>query len=376
MNKKMTQSCILHLLSSEGLFGAEMVSLVIADELERFGFKPIIGVIKNAYNPHTELMDEAAERGLRSVAFPCRWRFDWSTASHIRRFIKREGVDLIHSHGYKSNLFAILGSPTDLPKVTTNHNWLTNEWRLKLYCFLDSLWIRRFDRIITVSDQIRSDMIGKGVPARKISVIDNGVEIHKFSVGKASSQLRHEIGIKGDDFVIGTVGNLNWEKGHVYLIDAANQILNAYNKAKFLVVGDGELRRDLEQRVVRLGLAKKFIFTGIRRNIPELLGVMDIFVLSSIREGLPMVLLEAMAAGKAIVSTRVGAIPKVLEDRVDGMLIEPMNSEALGSSVIELMMSDGLISVMGERARRKVADQYSSTLMADKYIQIYRKLFE
>lgn len=376
MNNKTSRSCVLHLISSEGLFGAEMVSLVLAKELERSGLRPVIGVIENTYNPHTELMAEAIARGLRSVSFPCRWQFDWSTVSLIREFVKREGVDLIHCHGYKSNLFAILGTSGDLPKVTTNHNWLTNEWRLKLYCLLDSLWIRRFDRIIAVSDQIRSAMIGKGIPAGKISVIDNGVEIVRFSQRTVSDHLKDKIGIKRDDFVIGTVGNLNWEKGHAYLIDAANQILRVCDKAKFLIIGDGELRAELEQKVVELGLQRQFVFTGIRRDIPALLRVMNIFVLSSVREGLPMVLLEAMAAGKAIVSSKVGAIPKVLEDRVDGMLVEPMNSEALGASVIELMMTDGLIDTMGERARKKVAEHYSSRSMADKYIRIYRELLE
>jgi glycosyltransferase involved in cell wall biosynthesis len=376
MNRKTSRPCVLHLISSEGLFGAEMVSLVLAAELERCGLRPIIGVIENAYNPHTELIVEARARGLRSVSFPCRWQFDWSTVSLIRGFVKREGVDLIHCHGYKSNLFAILGAPRDLPKVTTNHNWLTNDWRLKLYCFLDSLWIRRFDRIIAVSDQIQSDMVGKGVPAGKISVVDNGVEIERFCPRTASDHLRDEIGLKRDDFVIGTVGNLNWEKGHAYLIDAAKHILKVCESAKFLIIGDGGLREALEQKVLGLGLKRQFVFTGIRGDIPELLGVMDIFVLPSVREGLPMALLEAMAAGKAIVSTKVGAIPRVLEDRVNGMLVEPMNSEALGSSVIELMMTDGLIDVMGKRARRKVADQYSSRSMADNYIRIYKELLE
>lgn len=362
---------ILHLISSSGLFGAERVVLVLSKALKKKNHEPIVGVIENRYNPHTEVANEAKAAGLDTVTFPCRWQFDPRTALLIREFTKNEQVDIVHSHGYKSNFYALVATSRLTPKIATNHNWLTDNWRLKIYCLLDSMWIRRFDHIVAVSDKIKDEMINKGVPPGRISVIDNGIDLERFEGQRNAETVKKDLGINEGDVVIGTIGNLNREKGHVYLLEAAKEVVQKYDSVKFLLIGDGELRQMLEKKVKNVGLDKHVIFTGIRNDIPELLSLLDIFVLASIREGLPMALLEAMASKTPVVASKVGGIPGLIEDRVSGILVEPKDIKGIAHGIMYLIKNPAKANILKKNALERIVNGYSSDTMCERYLSTY-----
>ena len=364
---------ILHLISSRGFYGAERVALDLCEGLKRNGCETIIGVIRNSHNPHVEIADEARKNSIDTVIFPCQAQLDVRLIYRIRGYVKKKHIRLMHCHGYKSNFYGLLARPKRMPIVTTNHNWLASHWKLRLYRRFDSLIIRFFSRIVAVSEGVKREMLRYGVPKEKMRVIDNGIDLERFNDTGPPKEIREKFGIKKGIPVIGTVGHLGAEKGHVYLLQAAKEIVNKVNSVVFIIVGDGPLRRYLESEASALGIRENVIFTGFRKDIPNLLSTMDIFVLPSVIEGLPMSLLEAMSAKRAIVATKVGAIPKVINDG-NGILVEPRDVAGLENAILRLLGSEENRQRYASAGYDTVKAHFSSERMSSKYIDLYKEL--
>jgi len=365
---------ILHLISSSGLFGAERVVLELSKGLKRnYNCQPVVGVIRNSQSPHIEIAEEAAACCLDSVIFPCRGRFDPKLSSLIGNFVEQNKIDIVHCHGYKSNIYGLLASRNRVPSVTTNHNWLTSGLSLKLYCFLDSCWIRYFNRIVAVSEKIKKEMLKFGLPEKKIRVIDNGIDLERFAREIPTGRIKEEFGLSGNLKIVGTVGSLTTEKGYIHLLKAAKSVLDVGIGVSFLIVGEGPLRNRLEEEAGKLGIRSNIVFAGYRSDIPEMLSTMDIFILSSIKEGLPMVLLEAMAAKKPVIATAVGAVPEVIRDHRDGLLVQPGDIEGLKRAIMELARDPEKADRLAANGYERVKN-FSSGNMAGKYFAIYKEL--
>jgi glycosyltransferase involved in cell wall biosynthesis len=366
---------ILHLISSVGLFGAERVAVELSKSLKKtYHCEPILGVIRNVYNPHEEISEEAVRNDIPYTIFECRSQLDLQLAFSVRKFIRTNRVDIIHCHGYKSNFYGLLASKGQVPSVTTNHNWLTEHWKLKTYCFLDSLWIRFFDRIVAVSNEVKEEMLKYKIPGKKIRVIDNGISLERFEKRDETRKMKTLLGFEEKTRVIGTVGSLVIEKGHIYLLEAARQILDVVKDLKFLIIGDGPLRKALEEKSEELGLKKDVIFMGQRKDIPELLTAMDIFVLPSIKEGLPVALLEAMAAKRPIVATRVGAIPRVIKSKDIGLLVEPKDISGLRDALASLIDDPERMKLLARGGFGRVSMDFSSDEMCKHYLELYNEI--
>ncbi len=366
---------ILHLISSVGLFGAERVAIELSKSLKKtYHCEPILGVIRNVYNPHEEISEEAKRNDILYTVFSCRSQLDFKLVFSIREFIKKNRVDIIHCHGYKSNFYGLLASKGQVPSVTTNHNWLTAHWKLKTYCFLDSLWIRFFDRIVAVSNEVKKDMLRYKIPEEKIRVIDNGIALERFAKLVETKNMKNRLGFDEKIRIIGTIGSLVIEKGHIYLLEAARQILDVVKDLKFLMIGDGPLRKPLEEKSEELGIKKHVIFMGQRKDIPELLMAMDIFVLPSIKEGLPVALLEAMAAKRPVIATRVGAIPKVIENKDIGILVEPKDINELRDAIMNLINDPGRRNLLAREGFSRVCMDFSSDEMGKHYLKLYKEI--
>jgi glycosyltransferase involved in cell wall biosynthesis len=337
------------------------------------GCKCTVGVIRNSQNPNVDVSEEAKKEGLSTVIFPCRNRFDLQTIFEIQKFLRESKVNLIHCHGYKANFYGLFASRGKIPAVTTHHNWLRWHWRLGLYCLLDSLWIRYFDRVITVSDKNIEELLRYRIPKAKIRVIDNGIDMDRFSREIQVETIKKELGLLENSKVVGTIGRLGDEKGQIYLLRAAQGVVEREKSVRFLIVGDGPLREYLKEETAKLGIADSVTFTGYRQDIPELLSVMDLFVLPSIKEALPMVLLEALAARKAVIATRVGAIPKVVNNE-NGMLVEPGDAAGLQDAILSLLANEEKRQGYASAGYDTVKTYFSSERMSSEYIDLYNEL--
>ncbi len=377
---------VLHLISSSGFYGADNVLIELSKQLRHSFFSPVIGVFKNIHNPHLEVAEVARQHSLPVQIFPCKGKLDLKTVLLIRRFVDEQKINLIHTHGYKSNFYTAAAVPgKKVPMITTCHNWLGDDIKMKLYARLDKVFLNRFDKIIAVSDAVKQEILNHGISSEKLVTIYNGIDIKRFNNRINENNIRKKLGIEDDCKVIGTVGRLSEEKGHIYFLKAAEKVLQKYPRVVFLIVGDGPLREYLEEKACRIAdklysqkviSQNPFIFTGVRNDISTIYSIMDIFVLPSLTEGLPMVLLEAMASRKTVVATDVGAVSSVFEHGRSGVLIEPGNVNNLSMEIMELLANPQKIQKMANHARQKVELEFSSKIMTEKYLDVYQDVLQ
>jgi glycosyltransferase involved in cell wall biosynthesis len=338
----------------------------------------VIGVFENSQNPNLDLAETAKQQGFEVRTFPCNGRFDKGTIKVIRECIDGADVGVLHSHNYKSNFYAwkaIKNSNNGVRWVVTNHGRRYGA-KLLVYNCLDAFIVRGADRVVAVSEEICRKMKRLGVREERLCVIDNGVNLNRSPANREPDSIKTSLGIKKDAKVIGTVGALTKEKGHVYLLKAVASVTKDSPEAVFLVVGDGKERSSLEKIGLELGIGNNVIFTGMRKDVPDILSILDVFVLPSLNEGLPMALLEAQAARVPTISTRVGAIPNVMEDGTTGILIPPKDPEAIARAINRVLSDRDTAIKMAEKGFEKVRDHFSSEIMASKYISLYNEVIQ
>jgi len=365
---------ILHLIATKGFFGAENVLLEICLQLrENPFFTPIVGLFDNGGSGHLPLLERCRKHGLEPRSFPCRGQFDWQCVRQLRRFISENRVDIVHSHGYKSNLYALLARHGRVGLVSTCHNWISAGFKMGLYAGVDKVILRYFDRIVAVSEVIEAELLRVMISRGKIAVIDNGIDITRFRPDQGlRERARRDMGIPQEAIVIGWVGRISKEKGLDILMETARPILEDRHDVIILLVGDGPLRQSLESAHSSSGIR----FAGLRNDTPACYAAFDIFALPSLNEGLPMVVLEAMASGLPVVASRVGAIPKVVEHGETGFLVEPGRPDLLEAAIGKLIKDRIESRQMGSKGRERVEHNFSSAVMAGNYEVLYRQVME
>lgn len=368
---------VLHLRSSGGMLGAEQVILSLCANAQAFGYEPSLAVVRDIADAEPQLIAAASERDIPVFPIECRSRFDFKAIAQLRDLIQSLGVDVLHCHGYREDLYAVL-CRSGVKLVTTNHLWKRTTTALRIYAKVDGYLMRRFDAIIAVSREIFEELHRLGISESKLTYVPNGIDIERFDssdIGDAvKSERRAGLGLDAADLVLTTTGSLTDEKGHRFMLDALAQLVTLDASVVWLVVGDGENAEILERRAAELELGDRVRFLGRREDVAEILAVTDIFVLPSLIEGLPIALLEAMAAGKACVATRVGDVTAVIEAGVTGLTVDRASSLELAESLETLARDAVLRERLGSEAQRTIREQFSSQRMTKAYCDLYDRL--
>jgi|SRR5712664_277431 len=365
---------ILHLISSGGMYGAETVLLNLACAQERLGNETIVGVFENRRAPHTEIVAEAKSRGLQVEVFSCSGRLDRKPLEAIRNLIRRRHVSLVHGHGYKSDFYGYLSARhCGVPFVATSHLWTRATPSVRFYEFLDSLILRQAQKVVGVSDAIVQALIKSGVHPAKVSAIYNGTDLSRYAGARPT--LREELGIR-DRTLIGTVGRLEQQKGLEYLIKASQQALSELPDALVAIVGEGSLRSRLAELLQDLNLESKVLLLGSRTDMPGVYASLDLFVLASVDEGMPMAILEALAAERAVVATRVGAVEKLIIPGETGLLVEARDVPALRDAMLLCLRNQSFARELGRRGEVHVRKYFSAERMAKRYLAVYEQVLE
>ena len=231
--------------------------------------------------------------------------------------------------------------------------------------------LRWFDHICVVSSSVADALRRFRVPSEKITVVENGIDIGHFSAGRPV--LREELGLQ-ENPLVGFVGRLAPEKGLKHLLRAAAGMLNTLPMAKFILAGEGPERSALEKLARRLGIEKSVIFLGRRSDLECIYASFDVFVLPSLSEGMPLAVLEAMAAKRPVVATRVGAIPKMVKDQQTGLLVDAGDITGLQSAISLLLGRRDLCRTFGQSGHEVAKTLFSSDSMAKNYLSIYRRV--
>ncbi len=366
---------VLHIRDTGGMLGAENVILELCRVSLSQGVNPIIGTFTIVGGKSTVLEQQAKSYGIKTVAIPCQGKFDLGTVRFLKNYIKENEIQLVHSHGYKEDIYAWLSKST--PLVASNHLWKRTTRALRLYAYIDSKILRQFDKIVAVSAPIRKDMLNAGIASDKITVIPNGISIDKFAqtpVVTPARALKKELGIPTEHTVIGMVSSLTSEKGHAKALPSLAKIINQHPSTHILIVGAGPELAQLQQLAETLDIRHNVTFTGSRNDVPALLSAIDIFLLYSTIEGLPMALLEAMASGKAIIATDVGDVGCAIVAQETGILLASQYDEQLFRAVEHLYTDKTARARLGRAAKKRVGEHFSSDAMAQRYVQLYREL--
>ncbi len=299
----------------------------------------------------------------------------FATLRNLVRLIRQRRVTILHTHEFFMNTVGLAASwLTGIPLVATVHgkNYYSERFRRRLAYRL----VGKFaGQMVAVSDDVR-DFLGQqvGIPKRRIRVVSNGVPVDEKSSDERLETLRESLGLNGHIRVIGTVGSLYPVKGHKFLIDAAVHVIRRCPDVTFLIVGRGRLREELETQARSLGVDPYIRFLGHRDDVRDLLGLFDVFVLPSLSEGMPLALLEAMAASVPPVATRVGGVSEVVDEGKSGLLVPTTSAQALANGILILLEDPIRAKEMGNCARETVVNRFSLPQMIEAYQEIYAGL--
>ncbi|MGO9311692.1 MAG: glycosyltransferase [Syntrophobacteraceae bacterium] len=249
--------------------------------------------------------------------------------------------------------------------------------RRLLFRFLYRISATRIDRFVAVSKAVRQAILQQiGSAANKIVTIPNGTSLEIGQTSGSKTKLCKELALHDQVRIILTVGRLSLEKGHRYLIEAAGEVVCAHPDVHFLIAGDGEDGEQLKEQARLSGCVENIHFLGSRTDVQVLLAAANLFVLPSLREGLSIALLEAMAAGLAVVATSIAGTREVVTPGETGVLVPPSNSAALARAITGLLRDPVRGRTMGRAARQHVLENYSAPKQAHDYLALYRELLE
>ena len=329
---------------------------------------PLAGELRRLGVPVT-VMDES-RRGSASLLIA------------LTRWLRHHPVDIVHTHRCKDTVLgAVAARLAGVPGVIrTIHGEAEplRGWarlRYRIYDGLDA-WTLRLsaDRIVAVSRRLAGRLEGSGFGPETVLPIHNGVDLSRVHASRSRDEVRGALGIAPDALLFGTVGRLSPVKGQALFVRAAGRIRHRHPGARFLIAGDGPLRGELEAAARALGLGDAFLFLGARRDVYDLVAALDVFVLPSLHEGIPMALLEAMALGTPVVATAVGGVPELLTHRETGLLVDAGDHEGLADACVELARDPRQRRRLAARARRAVEAGFSHEHNGQALVQAYREV--
>lgn len=341
--------------------------------LEGTGYRVLCAYMRDPRDHRfTELEARAHRMEVPFVAVDDAGPFDRRVARRMRLLCDEYRPALWHGHDYKSNwLGLVVGRRFTLPLVTTVHGWVHHTWKTPLYHAVDRYCLRRYERVICVSEDLRETCLRLGVPEERCAYIPNAVDTEEFRPPTAAERSALRRGVPPGRLVVGAVGRLSREKGFDLLLRALGKVRDAGVEAELWIVGEGERRAELERLAGALEIADRVRFLGYRSDMPSLFRALDAFALSSLREGLPNVLLEALATGLPVAATRVAGVPRVVEDGEEGLLVDPGSAESLAQGLGRLLGDAALRRRLGCAARRKVETSYSFAHRMERIREIY-----
>lgn len=297
---------------------------------------------------------------------------DYFAFFKVARLLKQLKIDIVHTHNTQPFFDGTLGALIAGVKtvIHTDHARLFPD--KKRYMIAEWLLSRFAYRVVGCSEHTSQQLIKyEKISPKKIITIPNGIDGSRFQLEINKSAKRRDLGIRANGPVLGVASRLTRQKGITYLLQAMPAILQAHPDTTLVVAGNGDLREALQREAVQLGIEQSVCFCGARKDIPELLHLFDIYVMPSLWEGLPMILLEAMAAGCPIIATDVGGNGSAVNHERTGLLVPPESSEALAQAIVELLDKPALRRQYADAAQLLFERDFSAKSMTARYEELY-----
>lgn len=355
---------ILHTESSTGWGGQENRTLEECRQLRALGCRMLL-----ACQPQATLARRAADDGFEVHTLPMRRSFDLRAMWRLARIARRAGVHVINTHSSRDTLLAGFGARLlrRRPLLVRTRHLILPVKSLTSYRTLP-------DHVVAVSRAVADYLVSVGLPPHRVTSIPTGVDVRRFDPAAHAPTLRGELGLTDDVPLIGTVAILRAKKGHRDLLQAVPAVLARHPGAMFVLAGDGPQRDNLQADIAAHGLSDRVRLLGLRRDVPEVLRSLDLFVLPTHQEALGTAFLEAQAMGVPVLGTRVGGVPETLREGVTGTLVPPHDPAALAGAINTLLDDRARLRAMADAARPWVCEHFDIAAMGARMLALYRQL--
>jgi glycosyltransferase involved in cell wall biosynthesis len=322
------------------------------------------------------LQEKFEKIGVKVLVISRKSKFDCAFIFKLIKLMREEKIDILQTTLFFADFIGPIAAKLAGVRVTLAWETISApEWLVKRRLIAYKIAMKFADKIISVSEATKIWSVKKrGISPEKLVTIPYGVDLQKYNLNPASEK-RKELGVSSGTILFGTVARLHKQKGHVYLIKAVKDVVKEIPNVKFVFIGDGELREELEEQVNKFKIADKFLFLGFRYDVDELLKTIDVFVLPSLYEGLPNVILEAMACGQPVIATSVDGSPEAIENNVTGILVPPRDPESLKHAISHLAKNKNLRESMGKEGRHRVEKYFSLRGQLEKFENMYDQFF-
>ena len=361
---------MLQLVNGFAIGGGEMKVLELVQRLNKDRYNITVCSVGQG-GPLESEFRKAVDR---VEIFSKKMSFDFSLVQKVAQLMKQQQIQILQTTLFYADVIGAYAAY--LAKVPVVISWeaVTGPFAFHHY-WSYKLASRKIDRIVAVSDDIRNKVIReRNLAEEKVVTIHYGVDLKKFAPEDQILK-KTDIGVSEGQTVLGTVARFDHPKGHKHLIAAAPEIVKQFPNVRFVFVGDGPLRQDVEQQIHRLGLDQYFVLLGFRRDVKQLLGVFDLFILPSESEGLPNAVLEAMACSNPVVASAVNGVVEVVVDGKTGYLIPPGDPQSISAAVIKKLHSPENMKQMGIKGRERVAAAFSVEQQIGKFEELYDALY-
>lgn len=320
-----------------------------AEELEREGYKVYLCSQVNRLNKYTKS-----------------WR--------VKNILEREKIHILHSHNTQAFLDGVVGAKLARTPVFIHTDHVRKFPDRLRYMVAEKIASYFVDEIVAVSNHVKENLIKyEKIPSHKISIIYNGTDFSPSKNPDVISAVRDEFNIKPDEKVVGCVARLRPQKAYELFLKVAARILGQISNVKFLIVGDGEEYNRLVNLCNYLGITSYVYFTGARADVERVISIFDVFLLTSLYEGMPICLLESMASGIPIVATAVGGVPELIQDGVSGFVVHSRDPDQIAERVIRLLSNDDLRIKMGRTGQRVYQTKFTAKKMVAQYTELYQR---
>lgn len=358
--------------------GPEKTILNSPRYLSQFGYRGTCAYMHPTRDPGFEQIRQKAELWDAPLfSIHDNGPLSWNVIPDALTLCRRLRVAIWHGHDYKSNLLGLLLHRFwKMKLITTVHGWVKHTSRTPLYYKIDRFCLPRYEMVVAVSEDLYETSLQTGVQPLKCHLIENGIDTTEFRRQASLPERKRELGLNANRLVIGACGRLSPEKGFDLLIRACSQLLKEGKDLELVILGEGDQESSLRALSEQLGCRDRVHLYGYRSDVRPVYEAMDVFVLSSLREGLPNVLLEAQALQTPVISTRIAGVPRLIQNNENGILIEPGSVDELVSSLRTLLSDSEMRTAFAAKGRAVIEERYSFERRMRKMADLYDELLE
>lgn len=341
--------------------GPDKTVLLAAEKHNSERFNIVLMYMRGASDTEFQITKWAREKGLTIHEVLEHKKLDFDNLRQIHRLIRRYAIDIYHARDYKTCFIGyLLGTINRRMKlVFTAHGWVVDSTKQKLYTWLNLYSLKKYHKMIAVSEATKQLMLDSGIDEKKIVVVHNGIDVDSWKRENVSSTIREEFHILSTSKIVGVVGRLRWEKDLLTTLNVAEKVIREKPDTYFLLVGDGPDREGLEHQVQQMGLSEKILFLGFRKDPMNIYAALDVFASTSLTEGTPNTVLEALAMEVPIVHTDVGGVHEMIQDGYDGILCQVGDIDEISQAILSILNNEEKARSLREHGRQTVCTKFS-----------------